>query len=116
MVNYLQPQTSVEKVNLVFHSLADPTRRAILQRLAGQELTVTEIAKPYDMSLPAISKHLKILEQAHLIGRKKHGREYQIRLEPQALRTVEEYLEFYKKFWNTRLGNLEKFLQKGEEK
>ena len=111
MVNYLQQQTSEEHVNLLFHSLADPTRRAILQRLADHDLTVTEIAKPYDMSLPAISKHLKILEQAHLIGRKKHGREYQIHLEPQTLKTIEEYLAFYKKFWNTRLSNLEKFLQ-----
>lgn len=111
MVNYLQQHTSEEQINLIFHSLADPTRRGILQRLARSDLTVTEIAKPYDMSLPAISKHLKILEHAQLIGRKKHGREYQIHLEPQALKTVEEYIVFYKKFWNTRLSNLEKFLQ-----
>jgi len=112
MVNYLQTHKSENEVSLIFHSLADPTRRKILQRLTGQSLTVTEIAKPYDMSLPAISKHLRILEKARLIGRDKHGREYQIHLEPQALRTVEEYMDFYKKFWNTRLSNLEKIFRK----
>ncbi len=108
-------QAHTEEINLIFHSLSDPTRRGILERLTIKDLTVTEIAQPYDMSLPAISKHLKILEQAHLIGRKKQGREYQIHLEPQALKTVEEYLDFYKKFWNTRISNLEKFLQEGNE-
>jgi DNA-binding transcriptional ArsR family regulator len=112
MVKYMY-QAPTEEINLIFHSLSDPTRRGILERLTIKDLTVTEIAEPYEMSLPAVSKHLKILEHAKLIGRKKQGREYQIHLEPQALKTVEAYIDFYKKFWNTRFSNLEKFLQGG---
>lgn len=112
MVKYTQSVSSEEQIDLIFHSLSDPTRRGILQRLAVSELTVTEIAKPYEMSLPAISKHLKILEQARLVGRSKHGREHQIHLEAKGLQKGADYIAFYKKFWNTRLGNLEKFLRK----
>jgi DNA-binding transcriptional ArsR family regulator len=111
MVKYMQ-QAHVEEINLIFHSLADPTRRRILERLTTTDLTVTEIAEPYEMSLPAISKHLKILEHAKLIGRKKQGREYQIHLEPQTLKTVIEYISFYEAFWNNKLTQLEEFLKK----
>lgn len=112
MVNY-QEQTHDEQMNLIFHSMADPTRRKILERLMNQNLTVTEIAKPHDISLPAISKHLKILEEARLIGREKNGREYMIHIIPQTLQTAAEYIEFYTKFWNKHIDNLEKFLKKG---
>jgi DNA-binding transcriptional ArsR family regulator len=112
MVNYKQA-FSEEQANLIFHSLSDPTRRKILERLSVSPMTVTEIAKPYTVSLPAISKQVKVLEKAKLIKREKQGREYIIRLEPQTLRSGADYLAFYKKFWTTNLNNLEKFLQKG---
>lgn len=115
MVNYLPQQTNEGQMNLIFHSLADPTRRKILQQLTKQTLTVSEVAKPYDMSLPAISKHLKVLEEANLIGREKKGREYTINLNPETLHTVAEYIAFYENFWNRKLHLLESFLEKGEK-
>lgn len=115
MVKY-QSEIQKDQISLIFNSLADPTRRAILERLASKEQTVNEIAQPFKISLPAISKHLKILENAHLIERTKQGREYHIRLQPQALKTVSEYISFYRKFWNTQLDNLEQFLKKGGER
>lgn len=72
--------------------------------------------RSYDISLPAISKHIKMLEKAKLITREKHGREYEIHLQPQTLKTVEEYIAFYKKFWNTQFDHLEKFLKGGGKK
>jgi DNA-binding transcriptional ArsR family regulator len=111
MVNN-QQFTSDEQINLIFHSFADPTRRKILERLTTEKLTVSEIAKPYAMSLPAISKHLKVLEAAKLIKKEKHGREYSVYLVPQTFKTAAEYIAFYKKFWNTQLDNLEAFLRK----
>lgn len=113
MVNYLSQQTSEKQMNLIFHSLADPTRRKILQQLTTQTLTVGEIAKPYDMSLPAVSKHLKVLEGARLIEREKHGREYTITIHPQTLHAVAEYIAFYEQFWNMKLANMEKLLSGG---
>ncbi len=118
MVKYRQD------LDLLFSSLSDPTRRKILKRIAenppsrkaseGQgELTVSEIAKPYDMSLPAVSKHLKVLEKAKLIERTKTGREYVFAFNPRPLEGAAKYMAFYKKFWNKRFDNLEKFLAKG---
>ena len=112
MVNYQQTN---DQINLIFHSLADPTRRQILERLTKNPLTVTEIAKPYEMSLPAVSKHVRILEKEQLISRKKQGREYAIQLRPQTLQKAQQYISFYKKFWSNQLDNLEMYLdtQKG---
>ena len=85
----------------VFHALADPTRREILLRIASSKnLSVSEIARPYDMSLPAISKHLRVLESARLIQRKQRGKEYIFTFTPEPLTTVEAYLAFYTKFLN----------------
>lgn len=96
----------------IFHSLSDPTRRKILDRLSQKPLTVSEIAKPYRISLVAISKHLKVLERAKLIRRQKMGREYMIRLHPQPLREAYKYIESYKKDWSRQLDALEKFLER----
>src|SRR6476646_9992243 len=98
---------TTDSLSSTFAALADPTRRAILARLASGETSVTELAEPFDMSLPAISKHLKVLERAGLIVR---GREAQWRpchLEPKALRGVDEWLERYRRLWEERLDRLE---------
>lgn len=100
------------QLNNIFHSLADPTRRKILERLKEKSLTVSEIAKPYRVSLVAISKHLKVLERSKLIRRQKMGREHMIRLHPQPLRDAHKYIENYKKDWSRQLDALEKFLER----
>jgi DNA-binding transcriptional ArsR family regulator len=99
----------------IFGSLADPTRRDILQRVAGQELTVGEIAQPYDMSLAAISKHLKVMERAKLIIKRRKGKEQMVRLAPRAFADASEYLEWYKQRWESRFDSLENYLKETEE-
>jgi DNA-binding transcriptional ArsR family regulator len=105
-----------DRLSETFSALADPTRRAILARLALGETSVNELAEPFDMSLPAISKHLKVLEHAGLITR---GREAQYRpakLEPQALMGIDEWLERYRKLWNERFDRLEVYLKELQSK
>ena len=109
MANYLSPY-SADQMDSLFGALADPTRRNILERLTQSDLTVSEIAKPYDFSLPTISKHLSVLERAQLIKKNKIGREYRVHFESQTMRTVADYVLFYKKFWTLQISNLEKFL------
>ncbi|OGH15272.1 MAG: hypothetical protein A3C27_02210 [Candidatus Levybacteria bacterium RIFCSPHIGHO2_02_FULL_39_36] len=99
-------------LNNIFHCLSDPTRRKILERLIEKPLTVSEIKKPFRISLVAISKHLKVLERAKLIRRQKLGREYMIRLHPQPLKEGYNYIENYKKEWKRQLDVLEKFLER----
>jgi DNA-binding transcriptional ArsR family regulator len=99
-----------DQLSSTFAALADPTRRAILARLASGEASVTELAKPFDMSMPAISKHLKVLERAGLIA---HGREAQWRprrLEPNALKEVHDWVEHYRQFWEQSLDRLDAYL------
>jgi DNA-binding transcriptional ArsR family regulator len=94
-----------------FAALADPTRRAILAKLALGEASVTELAKPFNMSLPAVSKHLKVLERAGLVA---HGREAQWRprrLEANALKEVADWVEHYRQFWEQRLDRLDDYLR-----
>jgi DNA-binding transcriptional ArsR family regulator len=101
----------MDTLSATFAALADPTRRAILARLAGQDATVTELAAPFDISLPAVSKHLKILERAGLITR---GREAQWRpchIEPAPLERVDAWLEEYRVLWERRLDRLEDYLK-----
>ena len=107
MVNYALSLDSI------FGSLADPTRRDILQRLQLGELNVSEIAEPYDMSLPAISKHLKILEQARLIRKRRKGKERIVELEPVAMEQAAEYFRQYEQLWHERLDRLDQFLKEG---
>ncbi len=100
-----------ERLDRTFAALADPTRRAILARLAKGEASVTELAEPFDMSLPAVSKHLKVLEHAGLIAR---GRERQwrpARLDPEPLKEVSEWAEGYRRFWEERYHRLEEYLE-----
>jgi DNA-binding transcriptional ArsR family regulator len=99
-----------DRLSATFAALADPTRRAIIARLALGETTVSELAKPFDMSGPAISKHLKVLENAGLISRGREAQWRPCRIEPQALKGVDVWLERYRQFWEERLDRLEDYL------
>jgi DNA-binding transcriptional ArsR family regulator len=105
----------VLSLDSVFSSLADPTRRDILRRISNQELSVGEIAQPYDLTFAAVSKHLKVLEKAKLIIKRRRGKAQIVQLAPQALADADQYLEFYRQFWEERLDSLEDYLKKGEE-
>ncbi len=96
----------------IFHAMADPTRRKILERLAEKPLTVMEIAAPYKMSLVAVSKHLKVLERAKLVRRQKMGREFLIRLHSMPLKSAYKHIELYKRDWTRQLDALEKFVER----
>lgn len=98
-------------LNHTYAAIADPTRRAILTRLAQGEARVTELAEPFAMSLNAVSKHLRVLEQAGLVRRRVQGREHYLSLQAEALRTASAWLETYRQFWEERLDALETFLQ-----
>ncbi|PSB25615.1 ArsR/SmtB family transcription factor [Stenomitos frigidus] len=101
---------STDQLSVTFAALADPTRRAILAHLARGEASVTELAKPFQMSLPAISKHLKVLERAQLITR---GREAQWRpcqIKADSLKDAAEWLESYRQFWEERFDRLDDYL------
>ena len=93
-----------------FAALADPTRRAILARLALGETSVTELAEPFEMSLPAVSKHLKVLERAGLIARGREAQWRPCRIEVRALKEVDDWLEEYRRLWEDRLDRLEVYL------
>src|SRR5579872_5694720 len=95
----------------IFGSLADPTRRDILRRVSRQELTVSEIAKPYDMTLAAISKHLKILEKAKLIMKRRRGKEFMVQVSPAAFQGAAVYLQAYERLWNERFDRLEQLIK-----
>jgi DNA-binding transcriptional ArsR family regulator len=98
-------------LNAKFSALADPTRRAILARLALGETSVTELGEPFDMSLPAISKHLKVLEHAGLIARSREAQWRPCRIEPQALKEVDDWLEKYRRLWEERFDRLTVYLK-----
>ena len=99
-----------------FAALADPTRRAILARLALGETSVKELAEPFDMSLPAVSKHLKVLERAGLIARGREAQWRPCRIEPKALKEIDDWLEDYRRMWDERLDRLEDYLQQLQSK
>src|SRR5262245_14372112 len=99
-----------DRLSATFAALADPTRRAIIARLAMGETTVSELAKPFDMSGPAISKHLKVLEHAGLISRGREAQWRPCRIEPKALKVVDDWLDRYRQFWEERLDRLEEYL------
>jgi DNA-binding transcriptional ArsR family regulator len=99
-----------DRLSTTFAALADPTRRAIIARLAMGETTVNELAKPFDMSGPAISKHLKVLENAGLITRGREAQWRPCRFEPKALQVVDDWLDRYRQFWEERLDRLEEYL------
>jgi DNA-binding transcriptional ArsR family regulator len=105
-----------DRLSATFAALADPTRRAILARLALGEKSVTELAAPFDMSLPAVSKHLKVLERAGLIARSRAAQWRPCRIEPRALKHVDDWLERYLRFWEHSFDRLEEYLRELQTK
>lgn len=110
MVEYYPSHTDA-----VFRALADPTRRDILRTLALRERTVNELAQPYQMSLAAVSKHIKVLEAARLVRRQVQGRTHTCYLNPEPLEAVREWMRFYERFWVRRLDALADALAAGSE-
>ena len=106
----------MDTLSTTFQALADPTRRAILAQLAQGERSVTALAEPFDMSLPGISKHLKVLEHAGLITRSRDAQWRPCKLEPKALMSVDSWLEEYRKLWNQRFDRLEEYLKELQTK
>jgi DNA-binding transcriptional ArsR family regulator len=102
---------TTDNLSLIFAALADPTRRAILARLASGEMTVTELAEPFDMSLPAISKHLKVLERAGLIERRREAQWRLARLEVAPLKDASDWLATYRRFWDESFDRLDEYLR-----
>ena len=103
-------------LDAVFSALADPTRRAILERLSWGHATVSEVAKPFDVSLPAISKHLGVLEEAGLVIREKDGRMRHCRLVADPMRDVAQWIGRYRAYWEGQFDALEEFLNQEEER
>jgi DNA-binding transcriptional ArsR family regulator len=102
---------ATDQLSSTFSALADPTRRAILKRLSTGEKSVTELAKPFEMTLPAISKHLKVLERAGLIRRSREAQWRPCRLRAAPLKKASDWIEAYRQFWEERLDRLEGYLQ-----
>ena len=102
---------TTDHLSTTFAALADPTRRAILARLAGGECSVTELAEPFDMSMPAVSKHLRVLERAGLIARGRDAQWRPCRLEAAPLRDVAEWTERFRALWEARLDRLDTYLR-----
>lgn len=112
-------QMSPDRLSTIFSALADPTRRAILTRLGSGEATVTELAEPFEMSLPAVSKHLKVLERAGLISRGRQAQWRPSRLEAGPLKDVADWVEQYRRSWEPSFDRLDEYLhelQQTEEK
>ncbi len=105
-----------DDLDATFAALADPTRRAILAKLASGEATVMELAEPFEMSLPAISKHLKVLERAGLIARGREAQWRPCRLQPAPLKEVAQWIEHYRKFWEQSFDRLDAFLRELQKK
>ena len=103
--------SAIDPLSATFAALADPTRRAILSRLASGEATVTQLAEPFRMSLPAISKHLKVLERAGLVAQGREAQWRPRRLEPAPLKEVSDWVESYREIWEARLDRLDSYLK-----
>ncbi len=112
----LNTEMSVDHLSTTFAALADPTRRAILARLVSGGASVTELAEPFDMSLPAISKHLKVLERAGLIARGREAQWRPCRLEAGPLKDVAEWAEDYRRFWEESFDRLDEYLRELKNK
>jgi DNA-binding transcriptional ArsR family regulator len=110
MVNYSEP------LDATFGALADGTRRAILARLALGETSVSELARPFAMSLPAVSKHLRVLEQAGLLARQKDGRVHRCHIEAAPMRAAAGWIARYREFWEEKLDALDRYLKESEVK
>jgi DNA-binding transcriptional ArsR family regulator len=109
MVNYSQ-----RRLDLAFGALAHPIRRGILARLSTGDATIAELAKPFKVSAPAITRHMRVLEKAGLLSREKKGREHHCRLEQKRMKEAEAWIEAQRKFWNDRLDSLERYLKENK--
>ena|SRR5689334_15495660 len=107
---------AADRLDRTFAALADPTRRAILSRLARGEASVTDLASPFKMSLPAVSKHLKVLQQAGLIARIRKAQWRPCRLQAEPLREAADWVEHYRKFWEESLDRLDDYLRTLQKK
>jgi DNA-binding transcriptional ArsR family regulator len=105
-----------DQLSQTLSALADPTRRAILARLGGGEATVTELARPFEMTLPAVSKHLKVLERAGLIARGREAQWRPCRLDAGPLKDVSDWVETYRRHWEERFERLDEYLRELKEK
>ena len=105
-----------DQLSITFAALADPTRRAILARLASGECSVTELAEPFEITMPAVSKHLRVLERAGLIARSREAQWRPCRIEAAPLKQVAEWTEQYRQIWETKFDNLELYLQELQAK
>lgn len=103
---------AVDQLSTIFSALADPTRRAILERLAEGEATVNDLAEPFEMTLPAVSKHLKVLEKAGLISRGRNAQWRPCRLQPEPLKEISTWVERYRQFWESSYDRLDAHLRK----
>ena len=103
--------TQASRLDSVFHALSDSTRRSILRDVARREKTVGQIARPYRVSLAAVSKHLKVLESANLVTREKRGSFQFVRLNAKPMKEAEGWLAFYEQFWNQRFDALQHFVE-----
>jgi DNA-binding transcriptional ArsR family regulator len=108
--------TTDDELNLTFAALADPTRRAILARLAQGEATVNELAAPFNLSLPGVSKHLKVLQHAGLITQGRRAQWRPCRLEPGRLKDVSDWVEAYRHIWEERFERLDEYLRELQQK
>jgi DNA-binding transcriptional ArsR family regulator len=105
-----------DQLSATFAALADPTRRAILARLASGAATVTQVAEPFEMSLPAVSKHLKVLERAGLIARGRAAQWRPCKLEARPLKEVADWVEHYRNFWTESFDRLDEYLRQVQQK
>jgi DNA-binding transcriptional ArsR family regulator len=107
---------SDDRLDLIFRALGDPTRRALLHRLAAKPAMVTELADPFDMSLPAVSRHIRVLERARLVVRTVDGRVHRCSLNLAPLRSAEAWLDHYRHFWQGQLDVLARYVGDDEPK
>ncbi len=103
---------SSRTLDRTFAALADPTRRRMLEHLSRGDLCVTDLARPYSMSLPAVSKHLRVLEKAGLVRRRRSGRVHSLKLQVEPMQQANAWIEEYRKFWEGSLDRLDEYLQR----
>jgi DNA-binding transcriptional ArsR family regulator len=116
MVNFSPGRTAAPALDRVFAALSDPTRRRILTRLGNGAITVSDIAAPFRMSLPAVSKHLKVLERAGLIAREVDGRVHRCRLNTAGLRSAAAWIDHHQRFWNQQFDSLERYVARSKHR
>jgi DNA-binding transcriptional ArsR family regulator len=109
-----RPRSSDDRLDAVFHALGDRTRRALLARLARRPAMITELARPFAMSLPAVSRHVQVLERAGLVRRDIDGRMHRCSLRAEPLRCAQDWLARYRRFWEGNLEALARYVERGE--